>query len=105
MEGLGFKTYGMTVLPANDCQLALYLQHIGDTVGSKASVEEAGNALTWVHTTAGLSSPLASPFVKATLEGLRRMLAKPTTKKVPMTVEILEHMVEDAELSGTLSDL
>jgi len=42
--------YGMTVLPANDCQLALYLKHIGDIEGSKASVEEAGNALAWVHT-------------------------------------------------------
>ena len=57
--------YGMTVLPANDCQLALY---IGDIEGSKASVEEAGNALAWVHKIPGLSSPLAFPIVKATLK-------------------------------------
>ena len=93
------------VIPAKDCHVVLYLQHIGDTVGSKAAVEEACNALAWVHSAAGLAPPMASPIVRATLEGLQRMLAKPVVKKVPVTVEILERMVEDSEQSGTLSDL
>ena len=38
-------------------------------------------------------SPLAFPIVKSNIGDLKRMLAKPTTKKVPITVEILEHMV------------
>ena len=71
--------------------------------GSKVSVEEACNALTWIHLTlglsltVGLSSPVVSPIVKVTLEGLGRMLAKPITKNIQVAEEILEHLVEDAE--------
>ena len=54
--------YGMTAVPAKDYQAALYLQHIGDISQSKAAVEEACNALAWVHATAGLLSPTQSPF-------------------------------------------
>ena len=43
--------------------------------------------------------------MKATLEGLQRELAKPIVKKEPVSVEMLEAMVKDAESSGTLSDL
>jgi len=41
----------------------------------------------------------------ATLDGLRRSLAKPVVKKEPATVEMLEAIVDDAEKSGSLSDL
>ena len=43
--------------------------------------------------------------MKATLEGLQHELAKPIVKKEPVTVEMLEAMVKNAESSGTLSDL
>ena len=43
--------------------------------------------------------------MKATVEGLQRQLARPVKKKEPVTVEMLEAMVNDAESSGTLSDL
>ena len=49
--------------------------------------------------------PLTDPFIRATLDGLRRSLARPVTKKEPVTVEILEAIVKDAEQSGSLSDL
>ena len=52
-----------------------------------------------------LSSPTVSPFVKATLEGLQRLLAKPTVKKALVTPVMLEEMVRDARKSQTLSDL
>jgi len=58
-----------------------------------------------VHGTAGFSPPKASPFVRAILDSLRRSLAKPTNKKAPMTIEILQRMARDADRSGTLSDL
>ena len=68
-------------------------------------MEEACNALSWVHSASGLEGPLSHPFVKATSEGLQRLLAKPVKKKEPVTVEMLEAMVKDAESSDTLSDL
>ena len=61
--------------------------------------------MSWVHSSAGLTSSMADPFARATLEGLQRSLAKPVTKKEPVSIEILGAIVEDAERSGSLSDL
>ena len=80
--------HGFRPIPARDFQVALYLQHLGDTSKSKAAVEEACNALAWVHFTSGLPAPTSSPFVQATLKGLQRILAKPVTKKRPVSVEL-----------------
>ena len=43
--------------------------------------------------------------MKATLEGLQRSLAKSIVKKEPVSLEMLEAMVGDADNSGSLSDL
>ncbi|XP_065904717.1 integrase/recombinase xerD homolog isoform X3 [Dysidea avara] len=91
--------------PAKPQHFVLYLQHLGETIKSKSAVEEACNALSWVHSSSGFAAPSSHPFVRATLEGLQRELAKPIVKKEPVTVEMLEAMVKDAESSGTLSDL
>ena len=61
--------------------------------------------MSWIHSSAGLTPPLADPFVKATMEGMQQSLAKPVVKKEPITVETLEAIVLDAEGSGTLADL
>jgi len=45
------------------------------------------------------------PLVKATLSGLQCILAKPVLKKEPMTVEMIEAIVLDAEKTGLLSDM
>ena len=95
----------MPSLPAKDYQIALYLQSIGDQSQSRSAVEEACNAIAWVHSTAGLPTPTTSPFVKATVDGMQRLLARPTVKKTPITPDMLEDMVKDAKESGSLSDL
>ena len=97
--------YKFDSIPAKEHEFALYLQHLADTSKSRAVVEEACNALTWVHTTAGLPSPASFPFICATKEGLQRVFAKPVVKKSPVTVEMLEALVEDAQHSGALADL
>ena len=98
-------THHLEPIPVKPHLLALYLQHLAEQSKSKAAVEEACNALSWIHSSAGLTPPLADPFVKATMEGLQRSLAKPVVKKEPITVETLEAIVQDAEKSGTLADL
>ena len=45
-----------------------------------------------------------SPIVKAKLAGLQRQLAKPTTKKEPVTIEMLKRMAENAECPPTLAE-
>ena len=95
----------LPVLPAKVAHVALYLQHIGETAQSKSAAEEACNALSWIHSTAGLVSPVGSLLVKAILQGLQRMLAKPVQKKAPATARMLEQMVDDARQSGSLADM
>ena len=95
----------MDPVPARPHEFVLYLQHLGEETSSKAAVEEACNALSWVHSSVGLMPITADPFVKAALEGLQRTLAKAVVKKEPVTTEMLEAIVLDAKSSGSLSDL
>ena len=98
-------SHNIVPVPAKPHEVALYLQHLTEDAKSKSAVEEACHALAWVHSTAGLASRSSHPFVKATLEGLQRSLAKPVVKKAPITLEMLETMVDDANKSCSLSDL
>ena len=81
------------------------MQHLGDTTKSKAVMEEACNALAWIHFTSGLPSPTSCPFMQATSEGLQRILAKPVKKKKPVSVELLGRIVEDTARSNLLLDI
>ena len=83
----------------------LYIQHLEEESHSKTAVEEACNAVAWIHMTTGLAPIAAHPFVRATLVGLQRTLAKPVIKKESVTVEMLEAIISDAERSGHLTDL
>ena len=98
---------GVTVFPVEAIHLALYLQHIGNLTGSRASVEEAVYALSWIHEAAGLPSPIDDPFVQTVLGGggLRRMLASPTVKKQPITSEMLSDMVQACQRDPSLGNL
>lgn len=99
------QEHGIRSFPAEGQYVALYLQHIGDHAQSKAAVEEAVHSLSWAHSLAGLESTTHNPLVQATLEGLKRMLAKPVNKKAPMTAEILTEIVEDTMKSPILSNI
>ena len=96
---------GVTVFPVEAIHLALYLQHIGNSTGSRAAVEEAGYALAWIHQAAGLPSPTNDPFVQAVLGGLCHILAVPTVKKRPFTSEMLSDMVQACQPDPSLGDL
>ena len=61
--------------------------------------------LSWIHALAGLDSPTCNPFLRSTLEGLQRTLAKLVIKKKPVTVSMLEVIVQDARDSESLSDI
>ena len=95
----------ISVVPAEPCQVALYLQHLGESKQSKAAVEEAVNCLSWVHALAGLVSPTADPLVRATLEGLKRACAKPVQKKAPFSTEMLQAIVQDVRKNNRLADI
>ena len=98
-------SHNLVPIPAKPHEVALYLQHLGDRTQSKSAAEEACNVLSWIHSSAGITSPSTHPFVKAALEGLKRIHARPVVKKEPLTVEMLEMIVDNAERSGSLSNL
>ena len=95
----------LPALPAKEHHVALYLQSIGQRLESKSAAEEAVNALSWVHSLAGLDSPMDKPIVQTTLQGLKRILCKPVQKRNPVTTEILADMIQDTNKQPTLSNL
>lgn len=48
--------YSFDAIPAKPHQFVLYLQHLSEVSKSKAAVEEACNATSWMHACAGLPS-------------------------------------------------
>ena len=68
-------------------------------------MEEATYALAWVDDVAVIPSPTENPFVRTTVEGLWRMLSKPTQKKEPITTDMLKAMVQDTMEHDTLSNV
>ena len=63
------------------------MQHLFEKTKSKAVIEEAANAVVWMHSSAGLTTPSPHPLVRATLEGMQCSLAKPVVKKELITVK------------------
>ena len=95
----------ISVLPADACHVALYLQHLGEERNSKPAVEEAVHCLAWVHSVAGISSPTSDPLVRNMLDGLKRMLAKPVQKKVPFSLQMLQAIVQDTNRDDNLASI
>ena len=85
--------------------MALYIQFLVDGTKSRSAIKEPCNSIPWVHSMTGQASPTVSPFVKAMLESLQRVLENPTMEKVPVTSVMLEEMVRDTGKSHSLSDL
>ena len=96
----------VTALPAKPMYVALYLQHILELAKSKAPVDDAVNTIAWAHRMAGLPSPTDNHLVQAFVAGAHRLVAKPVTRKEPVTVETLEKLVQKlAAPSATLTDI
>ena len=96
---------GVLSFPVHELHLVLYMQHLSESTESKAAVEEAVHALSWLHGLAGLQPFSGSPLVKATLEGLRRILAKPKVRKETVTADMLKAMVEAAGPAPSLTEV
>ena len=98
-------SHQLPTFPAQAHYVALYLQHLAERAKSKSAVEEAVNALAWMHSLAGVNSPTDSSMVQETVQGLKRSLAKPVHKKRPITKEMLKEMVSDANNHPSLANI
>ncbi len=93
------------VYPVHEVHFALYLQHVGEHTQSRSAVEEAVNAVSWIQQLSGVASVSESSFVRATMDGLKRKLAKPKLKKEPVTTDMLAALVQGLSQSASLSDV
>ena len=93
----GFKRFVMwaelhglsTRLPIAPLHCALYLLSLIQTSDSISPVTTAFYSVRHVHVIVGLPSPTDNTLVKNVLEAGKRRLAKPVTKKEPVTVSLL----------------
>ena len=93
------------IYPVQEVHFALYLQHLGESVQTRAAVEEAVNGVGWVHQLGGQQPIAAFPFVQVALEGLQHTLAKPKICKEPITAEMLMALVNCLGPSPGLADV
>ena len=75
---------GVSVLPADPLHVALFLTDLAYVAVEKgtgiSSLDAVTYSIAWVHKLAGLEvRPTEHPLVKSTLEGAKRMLAKPAS--------------------------
>ena len=81
---------GVSALPAAPAQVASYLAERIEQHGHKpATLRVAAAAIAFVHRTAGLDNPCASPQVKRTLKGATRKAGKSQKQAEALTAEAL----------------
>ena len=94
METVGEAKPGVKAVPAKPIYVALYLNYLIQKSKTSTPVQEAVSAISWAHQMATVEDPSIHLFVRNVLAGAKRMLAQPVQKKEPLTVEILENLVD-----------
>ena len=89
-------------LPAKDIHVALYLACLVQQSHSPGPVTLAFYGIKWAHSIISVPSPTDSYLVKNVLEGGRRRLSRPVTKKEPITPVLLEKMYDKLFVPGNL---
>uniref|UniRef100_A0A1X7VD80 Tyr recombinase domain-containing protein n=1 Tax=Amphimedon queenslandica TaxID=400682 RepID=A0A1X7VD80_AMPQE len=95
----------LSVQPVEAAQFVLYLQHLGESTNSRAAVTEAVNAVSWVQRLAGEEEISGNTLVKYVVEGFQHKLAQPKRRKEPITVVMLQQLVESMGVSPTLTEV
>lgn len=78
--------------PSKILHVSIYLVCLAQQANSPSSVTEAYNGLKWAHDIDRCSSSTDNRFVMNILEGSKRILSKPVSKKKPITVDVLRKM-------------
>ena len=95
-----------TTLPPKSNHITLYLSFFLARGKSSAPLTEAVCALSWVNQVASVEDTTSHPLVQQVLSGAKRKLAHKTTKKEPITPEILSALVDKfGNEQASLSDV
>lgn len=98
------STHNLCPIPADGTALALYVVSLIQQQRSVSTVNSALYGIDWVHRKNGFGPPSEYSVVKQVTEAARRILAKPTTRKNPLTYAQVTAMVARLE-RGPLADL
>jgi hypothetical protein len=84
---------GVIPISASDIHISLYIISLMQTLCSVAKINEVVYSIGWAHEVSGFENPCESCLVKSVVEGARRQLSRPCTKKEPITPDILQFVV------------
>ena len=79
--------------PADSFYVVIFLNHILFTSGKKGSFITAFYGIRWGHHVMEFDSPTDNPFVQLAFEGCQRLSQSETTKKEPITSEMIKFLV------------
>lgn len=100
------KKYGFSYLPAKESILCLFFSDLIKQKTGKSTLESYFYSIKWNHDFASISpNPCDSRIVKMTFEGGRRLVAKPVSKKEPITSDIIGKIVDFYEKENNLKGL
>ncbi|KAI8506506.1 hypothetical protein Bbelb_159330 [Branchiostoma belcheri] len=80
-------------LPAKGPHVALYLLHLLQSSRSPAPLDAACFAIAWAHRKTGHPSPHLHPLPAQVLQAAKRLLATPTTKKLPLSIRDIRKLI------------
>ena len=78
---------------AQPLHVALYFKDLLKTAKSIAPIAAAQYGIRWAHHVAGVQSPTDHTMVQSTMEGCRRLLAKPVQPKDPLPAHVFPKIV------------
>ena len=82
-------------IPASDIRISLYIISLIQKLCSVAKIFEVVYSIGCLfHEVSGFENPCDTFLVKSVVEGARRQLSRPCTKKEPITPEILRQLVD-----------
>ena len=106
---LGWKRWAarfpcVSSFPAQPLHVALYFKDLLKTAKSIAPIAAAQYGIRWAHHVAGVqSAPTDHTMVQSTMEGCRRLLAKPVQPKDPLPTDVFPKIVR--ALGGPDADI
>ena len=78
---------------ANPIYVAIYFNRVLFISGAKGSIITTFYGIRWDHYVRGFNSPTDNPFIQLALEGCQRLCETKTTKKEPITSDMIKGLV------------
>ena len=91
----------MKPLPADPIHVAAYFSHLANA-GVYSAIETAYYGISWAHKTADLPDPTLHHMLAQCKEGMKRLLARPQSKRIPAPLKLIQDLAGWADNEGTL---